>query len=84
MVVGEHSRDNDLEINVLKGKQLTNVRASGTDEAVKLTPPRRMSLEEMMAYINEDELLEVTPNNLRLRKRYLSAIYRKKYRKSKS
>ena len=84
MVVGEHSRDNDLEINVLKGKQLTNVRASGTDEAVKLTPPRRMSLEEMMAYINEDELLEVTPSNLRLRKRYLSAIERKKYRKSKS
>ena len=71
MVVGEHSRDNDLEINVLKGKQLTNVRASGTDEAVKLTPPRRMSLEEMMAYINEDELLEVTPSNLRLRKRCL-------------
>ena len=84
MVVGEHSRDNDLEINVLKGKQLTNVRASGTDEAVKLTPPRRMSLEEMMAYINEDELLEVTPSNLRLRKRYLSVIDRKKYRKSKS
>ena len=84
MVVGEHNRDNDLEINVLKGKQLTNVRASGTDEAVKLTPPRRMSLEEMMAYINEDELLEVTPSNLRLRKRYLSAIDRKKHRKSKS
>ena len=84
MVVGEHSRDNDLEINVLKGKQLTNVRASGTDEAVKLTPPKRMSLEEMMAYINEDELLEVTPKNLRLRKRYLSAIDRKRDRKSKS
>ncbi len=84
MVVGEHSRDNDLEINVLKGKQLTNVRASGTDEAVKLTPPRKMSLEEMMAYINEDELLEVTPKNLRLRKRYLSAIDRKRDRKSKS
>ena len=84
MVVGEHSRDNDLEINVLKGKQLTNVRASGTDETVKLTPPRRMSLEEMMAYINEDELLEVTPKNLRLRKRYLSAIDRKRDRKSKS
>jgi GTP-binding protein len=84
MVVGEHSRDNDLEINVLKGKQLTNVRASGTDEAVKLTPPRKMSLEEMMAYINEDELLEVTPKNLRLRKRYLSAIDRKRDRKTKS
>ena len=84
MVVGEHSRDNDLEINVIKGKQLTNVRASGTDEAVRLTPPRKMSLEEMMAYINEDELLEVTPKNLRLRKRYLSAIDRKRDRKSKS
>ena len=78
MIVGEHSRDNDLEINVLKGKQLTNVRASGTDEAVKLTTPRKMSLEEMMAYINEDELLEVTPLSLRLRKRFLDAKDRKK------
>ncbi len=82
MIVGEHSRDNDLEINVLKGKQLTNVRASGTDEAVKLTTPRKMSLEEMMAYINEDELLEVTPKSLRLRKRYLSAIERKRNKKT--
>tara|TARA_S200000501_G_scaffold370778_1_gene412589 strand:- start:109 stop:1926 length:1818 start_codon:yes stop_codon:yes gene_type:complete len=81
MIVGEHTRDNDLEINVLKGKQLTNVRASGTDEAVKLTAPRKMSLEEMMAYINEDELLEVTPKNLRLRKRFLSAIDRKRNKK---
>jgi GTP-binding protein len=78
MIVGEHSRDNDLEINVLKGKQLTNVRASGSDEAVKLVPPRRMSLEEMMAYINEDELLEVTPLNLRLRKQHLCPHERKK------
>ena len=78
MIVGEHSRDNDLEINVLKGKQLTNVRASGSDEAVKLVSPRRMSLEEMMAYINEDELLEVTPENLRLRKQYLCPHERKK------
>ena len=78
MIVGEHSRDNDLEINVLKGKQLTNVRASGSDDAVKLVPPRRMSLEEMMAYINEDELLEVTPSNLRLRKQYLCPHQRKK------
>ncbi|MEK9760829.1 MAG: translational GTPase TypA, partial [Candidatus Puniceispirillum sp.] len=68
MIVGEHNRDNDLEINVLKGKQLTNVRASGSDEAVRLVPPRLMSLEDMMAYINEDELLEVTPQSLRLRK----------------
>ena len=78
MIVGEHSRDNDLDINVLKGKQLTNMRASGTDEAVVLVPPRIMSLEEMMAYINEDELLEVTPLSLRLRKRFLDAKDRKK------
>ena len=78
MIVGEHNRNNDLEINVLKGKQLTNVRASGSDEAVKLVPPRRMSLEEMMAYINEDELLEVTPANLRLRKVHLCPHERKK------
>ena len=78
MIVGEHSRGNDLEINVLKGKQLTNVRASGSDDAVKLVPPLRMSLEEMMAYINEDELLEVTPTNLRLRKQYLCPHERKR------
>ena len=78
MIVGEHSRDNDLEINVLKGKQLTNMRASGSDEAVILVPPKLMSLEEMMAYINEDELLEVTPLNLRLRKRFLDSKERKK------
>ncbi|MBL6861991.1 MAG: translational GTPase TypA [Pelagibacterales bacterium] len=82
MIVGEHTRDNDLEINVLKGKQLTNVRASGTDEAVKLVTPRVMSLEQMMAYINEDELLEVTPQSLRLRKKFLDPIERKRQRKS--
>ncbi len=73
MVVGEHSRENDLDINVLKGKQLTNVRASGADEAVILVPPKKMSLEEMMSYINEDELVEVTPKSLRLRKKFLTA-----------
>ena len=78
MIIGQHTRDNDLEVNVLKGKQLTNVRASGTDDAVKLTPPRIMSLEDMMSYINEDELLEVTPISLRLRKRFLLAHERKK------
>ena len=78
MIIGEHSRDNDLEVNVLKGKKLTNVRASGTDDAVTLTPPRKMSLEDMMSYINEDELLEVTPQSLRLRKIYLLAHERKK------
>ncbi len=80
MIVGEHNRDNDLEINVLKGKKLTNVRASGADEAVVLTPPRRMSMEDMMAYINADELLEVTPLSLRLRKKYLCPHERKKKR----
>ena len=78
MIVGEHNRPNDLEINILKGKQLTNVRASGTDEAVKLVTPRKMSLEQMMAYINEDEVLEVTPDNLRLRKQFLDPHQRKK------
>ena len=78
MIVGEHNRPNDLEINILKGKQLTNVRASGTDEAVKLVTPRKMSLEQMMAYINEDEVLEVTPENLRLRKQFLDPHARKK------
>ncbi|MBK6896729.1 MAG: translational GTPase TypA [Alphaproteobacteria bacterium] len=78
MIVGEHSRDNDLEVNVLKGKKLTNVRASGADEALTLVPPRRMSLEDMMAYVNEDELLEVTPKSLRLRKKLLSPHDRKR------
>ena len=78
MIVGEHSRENDLEVNVLKGKKLTNVRASGSDEAVVLVPPRRLSLEDMMAWIGEDELVEVTPKSLRLRKRFLLAHERKK------
>ncbi len=78
MIIGEHNRDNDLEVNILKGKKLTNVRASGTDDAVTLTPPRRMSLEDMMAYINDDELLEVTPVSLRLRKFHLCPHERKK------
>ncbi|MDB2325367.1 translational GTPase TypA [Alphaproteobacteria bacterium] len=78
MIVGEHNRHNDLEINVLKGKQLTNVRASGTDEAVKLVPAKQMSLEQMMAYINEDELVEVTPQSLRLRKMFLDPHERKR------
>ena len=78
MIVGEHTRENDLDINVLKGKQLTNVRASGTDEAVNLMPPKKMSLEQMIAYIKEDELLEVTPKSLRLRKKYLIPHERKR------
>ena len=78
MIVGEHTRENDLDINVGKGKQLTNVRASGTDEAVALMTPKKMSLEQMMAYIKEDELLEVTPKNLRLRKKLLNPTERKR------
>ena len=78
MIIGEHSRENDLEVNPLKGKQLTNVRASGTDEAVRLTTPVRMSLEEAIAYIDDDELVEVTPNAIRLRKRYLDPHERKR------
>ena len=82
MIVGLTPKPGDMIINVLKGKQLTNVRASGTDEAVKLVTPRVMSLEQMMAYINEDELLEVTPQSLRLRKKFLDPIERKRHRKS--
>ncbi len=78
MIIGEHSRDNDLEVNPLKGKKLTNVRASGTDEAVRLTTPVRMSLEESIAYIDTDELVEVTPKSIRLRKRLLDPHERKR------
>ncbi len=78
MVIGEHSRDNDLEVNPLRGKQLTNMRASGKDEAVTLTTPVRMSLEEAIAYISDDELVEVTPHSLRIRKRHLHPIERKR------
>ncbi|MEV8468762.1 translational GTPase TypA [Fluviibacterium sp. DFM31] len=78
MVIGEHSRDNDLEVNPLKGKKLTNVRASGTDDAVRLTPHIEFSLEEAIAYIDDDELVEVTPNAIRLRKRFLDPHERKR------
>ena len=82
MIIGEHSRDNDLEVNPLKGKKLTNVRASGTDDAVKLTPPTIMSLEQAIAYIDDDELVEVTPNAIRLRKRFLDPHERKRQAKA--
>ena len=78
MIIGENSRENDLEVNVLKGKKLTNVRASGSDEAVKLTPPIKMSLEDMMSFIKDDELLEITPQSLRLRKKFLNSVERKR------
>lgn len=82
MIIGEHSRENDLEVNPLKGKKLTNVRASGTDEAVRLTTPMLLSLEEAIAYIDDDELVEVTPNAVRLRKRYLDPHERKRMAKA--
>ncbi len=83
MVIGIHSRDNDLVVNPLKGKQLTNVRASGTDEAINLTPPIRMSLEQALEFIGEDELLEVTPKSLRIRKRLLLEHERKRASREK-
>ncbi len=82
MIIGEHSRENDLEVNPLKGKKLTNVRASGTDEAVRLTTPITMTLEQAIAYIDDDELVEVTPNAIRLRKRFLDPHERKRMAKS--
>jgi GTP-binding protein len=84
MIVGEHTRGNDLEINVLKGKQLTNVRASGKDEATVLIPPMRLSLERALSYIEEDELVEVTPKSIRLRKTILDPNDRKRAERAKA
>ncbi|MEL6746482.1 MAG: translational GTPase TypA [Pseudomonadota bacterium] len=82
MIVGEHTRGNDLEVNVLKGKQLSNVRAAGKDEAIKLTPPMKLSLERALAYIQDDELVEVTPESIRLRKLHLDPHVRKRAEKA--
>ncbi|MGH8500960.1 MAG: translational GTPase TypA [Gammaproteobacteria bacterium] len=78
MVIGIHSRDNDLTVNPLKGKQLTNIRAAGSDENIILTPPVRMSLEQALEFINDDELVEITPKSIRVRKRYLKEHERKR------
>ena len=83
MIIGENSKTGDLEVNVLKGKQLTNIRASGTDEAIRLTPPRELTLEDMITYISDDELVEVTPKSLRLRKKLLDSNDRKRMGRSK-
>jgi GTP-binding protein len=80
MVVGIHARDKDLVINVMKGKQLTNVRASGTDEAVSLTPAIKLDLEQALEFIDDDELVEITPNFTRIRKRLLKEVERKRSR----
>ena len=82
MIIGQHTRDNDLEVNVLKGKKLTNIRASGTDEAVRLTTPLLMTLEKSLAYIQDDELVEVTPETIRLRKVHLDVHERKRASKA--
>ncbi|MGT0106572.1 translational GTPase TypA [Helicobacter pylori] len=81
MVIGEHSRDNDLDVNPIKSKHLTNMRASGSDDAIKLTPPRTMVLERALEWIEEDEILEVTPLNLRIRKKILDPNMRKRAKK---
>jgi GTP-binding protein len=77
-IIGEHSRDNDLVVNITRTKKLTNMRASGSDDKAKLAPPHRMSLEEAMEYIDDDELVEVTPQNIRIRKFHLLEHERKK------
>ncbi|MDB5522676.1 MAG: typA [Rhizobium sp.] len=84
MIIGIHSRDNDLEVNVLKGKQLTNIRSVNKDEAVKLTPPIRMTLDRALSWIQDDELMEVTPKSIRLRKMHLDPNERKRAEKSRS
>lgn len=84
MIIGEHSKDNDLEVNPIKAKQLTNMRASGKDDNIVLTPAKNMSLEEAISYIEEDELIEVTPHFLRLRKKYLDSNERKRYAKQQN
>jgi GTP-binding protein len=83
MIVGEHTRENDLEVNVLKGKKLTNIRTHSHDEAVRLTPPLQMTLEKALAYINDDELVEVTPKSIRLRKKLLDPHARKRDERSR-
>ena len=81
MIIGEHSKSNDLDVNPTKTKQLSNMRAAGKDENIKLSPPRIITLEQALSYIQDDELVEVTPSSIRLRKRYLDPITRKKMSK---
>ena len=84
MLVGIHSRDNDLVVNVIKGKQLTNIRASGSDENIILTPPIKHTLEQALEFINDDELVEVTPKSIRLRKKFLTENERKRESRQKA
>src|SRR5262249_54687465 len=82
IIIGGNARDNDLDVNPLRSKQLTNIRTTSKDEAVRLTPPRRLTLEQAIAYIADDELVEVTPKNIRLRKRFLDPNDRKRAQKA--
>ena len=78
MIIGENKKDSDLVVNICKGKKLTNMRTSGSDDTISLTPPRRMSLEQILGYLNHDELAEITPANIRLRKKLLDENDRKR------
>jgi len=82
MIIGEHSRDNDLEVNPLKGKQINNIRTHSHDEMIRLTPPRILTLEQAIAYIADDELVEVTPKSIRLRKKLLDPHERRKLQRA--
>ncbi len=84
MIIGEHAKQNDLVVNACRGKKLTNVRASGSDEAIRISTPRNVTLEQALEYIDEDELVEITPSSIRLRKKYLDANERKRYDKNRS
>jgi len=81
MVIGEHTRSNDLDVNPIKGKQLSNVRSSGADEAIKLVPPRDNTLERALEWLEDDELLEITPKTIRIRKKVLDPTQRKRSQK---
>jgi GTP-binding protein len=83
MIVGQHTRDNDLVVNIIQGKKLTNIRAAGKDENLTLTPPMRLTLERALSYIQDDELVEVTPKSIRLRKRWLDPNERKKQERAR-
>ena len=84
MIIGQHAKENDLIVNACRGKKLTNVRASGSDDTVRLTPCRTLTLEQALEYIDDDELVEVTPKSIRLRKRYLDPNERKRHDKKKN
>ena len=83
MVIGEHTRENDLDVNPVKAKQQSNVRSSGADEAIKIIPPRIMNLEHALEWIEDDELVEVTPENIRIRKKYLNPADRRRAQRDK-